>query len=251
MRRLMICSLAVVLAAIIGPRLVGPQNRSAGAPFVYEPPESFVPAKGAKGAGSEAKVWVHEAAEKKNFDGSMADRKALSTRIVLSHSPKEMSVEERDLAKLVAEMPSAFEGVCTWVHRRHEMRVRADSARVGLIEGDCDREVDLSPFGLPPQSVKMRKLQLMFPDDAGTSIVTASYPTDQATRWEPLLEASIGKARGVATRAPARAPWVYGAWAAAGAILGWLATAIVASRDRPNEKEKGRGEENQQGEVQA
>ncbi len=228
----MICALLAVLAAIIGPRLVGPTNRSAGAPFVYEPPEGFIPAKDAKAADADgAKVWVNEAAENKKFDGSIADRKALSTRIILNHSNKEMSVEETDLAKLVSEMPKAFEGACTWVHRRHELRVRADGARVGLIEGDCNREVDLGALGLPPQPVKMRKLQLMFPDDEGTSIVTASYPTEQAAQWGPLLEASIGKATGVARRVPAPAWWTHAAWAGAGAILGWLATAIALRKE--------------------
>ncbi|MBX3203426.1 MAG: hypothetical protein KF764_00095 [Labilithrix sp.] len=231
MRRLVVCVILAALAAILGPRLVGPQSRSAKAPFAYDPPEGFVPAKDVKAGEAEgAQVWVHEAADKKNFDGSLADRKALSTRIILTHSAKEMSVEAVDLAKLVEEMPKAFEGACTWKPRRHEMRTRADGARVGLIEGNCDREVDLSALGLPPQPVKMRKLQLMFPDDEGTSIVTASYPTDQATRWEPLVEATIGTARGVATRVPAPAPWTHGAWAAAGVVLGWLGTAILARK---------------------
>ncbi|MCW5834148.1 MAG: hypothetical protein KIS78_17250 [Labilithrix sp.] len=233
MRRLLVCVLIAVMAAILGPR-VGPRSHAANAEFVYEPPEGFVPVKGAKvGEAEDAQVWVHEAADKRNFDGSLADRKALSTRIILSHSTKEMSVEERDLAKLVEEMPKAFEGVCTWIHRRHEMRTRADGARVGVIEGDCDREVDLSAIGLPSQPVKTRKLQLMFPDDRGTSIVTASYPTDQAARWEPLVEATVGTARGVATRAPAPAPWTHGAWAAAGAVLGWLGTAILGKGSAP------------------
>ncbi len=226
----MICALAAVLAAISGPRIAGPRSRSAGEPFVYEPPEGFVPAKDAKASEVAAKVWVHEAAEKRNFDGSAANPKALSTRVVLNHSNKEMSVEETELAKLVREMPQAFEGVCTWVHRRHEMRMRADGARVGLIEGDCDRNFDLSPLGLTRQTVKERRLQLMFPDDSGTWIVTASYPTDEATRWEPLFEATIGKAKGVATRAPAPPVWAYAGWGAAGAVLAWLAMGIVSRK---------------------
>lgn len=218
------------MAAILGPRLVGPQSHAAGAPFQYEPPEGFVPlSEGSAGEVEGAQVWVHEAAEKKNFDGSVAAARtpALSTRIIVNHSNKEMSVEEKDLSKLVEEMPKAFEGACTWSHRRHEMRARADGARVGLIEGDCDREIDLSAFGLPSQPVKTRKLQLMFPDDSGTSIVTVSYPTEQAAQWTPLLEATIGKAKGVATRVPAPAPWTHAAWALAGAVLGWLGTAIA------------------------
>ncbi len=230
MRRLIAVLLVAVLAALLGPRLVGPQNHAAGAPFQYEPPEGFVQLpRGSAGDHEGAQVWVHEAAEKKNFDGSVAGARtpAASTRIILNHSNKEMSVEEADLSKLVEEMPKAFEGSCTWSHRRHEMRVRADGARVGLIEGDCDREIDLSGLGLPSQAVKTRKLQLMFPDDSGTSLVTASYPTDQAAQWAPLLEATIGEAKGVAMRVPAPAPWTLAVWALAGAVLGWLGTAIV------------------------
>ncbi|MBX3199674.1 MAG: hypothetical protein KF894_16180, partial [Labilithrix sp.] len=110
MRRLVVCVLLAVMAAILGPRVVGPRSHAANAAFVYEPPEGFVPVKDANGREAEdAQLWVHEAAEKRNFDGTLADRKALSTRIILSHSNKEMSVEERDLAKLVEEMPKAFE----------------------------------------------------------------------------------------------------------------------------------------------
>jgi hypothetical protein len=231
-QRLIACVFIALLAGVAGPRVVGPRNHAAGTPFVFEPPEGFVAAKDTKVTETEGVLaWVPEAAEKREFDGSISDRKALSTRVVLTHSKKEMSVEEADLAKLVTEMPKAFEGACTWSHRRHEMRTRADGARVGLIEGDCDRDVDLSAFGLPSQPVKMRKLQLMFPDDEGTSIVTTSYPTDQATRWEPVFEATISKARGVATRVPAPAPWAHAVWAMAGAVLGWLATAIVARKE--------------------
>jgi len=236
-RRLVACALVALLFAAIGPRIVGPRSHSAGAKFEYEPPEGFVPVKqeqlgtatvpGVEGA----RAWTLE--EKKNFDGTV-DRSGTLTRVVLHHSPREMSVEEADLAALVLEMPKAFEEAqCTWVHRRHELRTRSDGARVGLIEGDCDRDVDLSKLGMRSQTVKSRKLQLMFPDDSGTSIVTISYPTDQAAKWEPLFEATIGKARGVATRAPMPAPWTYAAWATGGLVIGWLGTAILARRSSP------------------
>ena len=200
-------------------------------PFAYEPPPGFVAVDSDGSAELDhAKAWIPGDAEKKNFDGSVADRSAQTTRVVLTHSNKSMSVEEADLSKLATEMPKAFEGSCAWVHRRHEMRTRVDGARVGLIEGDCDREIDLSAFGLPSQKFRARKLQLMFPDDGGTSIVTASYPSDQASRWEPLFEATIGTAKGVATRAPAPAPFTYLAWSLAGAMLGWFATALVKQK---------------------
>lgn len=199
--------------------------KDAGTTFAYEPPDGFKPADAhGMNLDATAKVWTYD-------DGTPALMRGAASlpSVVVTHTDKQMSVEERDLAKLVEDMPSVFEN-CTWVHRRHELRTRADGARVGIIEGDCDREIDLSHLGLPPKTVKQRKLQLMFPDDAGTSIVTASYPTEQATRWEPLFEATIARAKGVATRVPAPPPWMYVAWGAAGLVLGWLAGALLAKR---------------------
>lgn len=231
MRRIIACALLAVLAAVLGPRVVAPQSHAAGAPFAYEPPGGFV--KDTKTEQEGAQVWVHETAD--TTGGPFADRRSMHTRIVVNHSSKEMSVEEADLAKLVVEMPKAFEGQCTWVHRRHEMRVRADGARVGLIDGDCDRPIDLGALGLPSAPRKTRKRQLMFPDDSGTSIVTTSYPSDEAMRWEPLLDATIAKAKGVAVRAAAPPAWMYPVWAAAGAVLGWLATALIQRPSRDEE----------------
>jgi hypothetical protein len=235
MRRLILCALVAALAALVGPRLIGPQSHSAGTPFVYEPPEGFVPIREAKPEAEGAQVWGFETVDppKSGAPFAATPTKTVVARTVLTHSTKEMSVEERDLAKLAEEMPKAFEGICTWVHRRHEMRVRSDGARVGLIEGDCQRDVDLGALGLPSQQIKMRKLQLMFPDDGGTQIVTASFPIDQASRWEPLIEATIGKAKGVAVRVPAPPPWLYVAWGAAGAVLGFLlSTILFRTRDK-------------------
>lgn len=215
---------------LVGPRLVGPQNHAANAPFVYEPPEGFSRLEGLPNEAPNAKAWTFEEPTAINM-ARPAEGKVARTRVVATHSSKEMSVEEADLAKIVEEMPSVFEE-CTWVHRRHELRARADGARVGLIEGDCNRDVDLSALGLPIQKLRSRKLQLMFPDDEGTSIVTASYPTDEANRWEPLFEATISKAKGVALRVPPPAPWTYAAWAAAGAIVGFFASGIFQRRSR-------------------
>lgn len=210
------------MSAAIGPRLLGPQSHAAGAPFEYEPPEGFVSIRAGDVEG--AKAWIFEEGGSRP---PALDRAAAPVRVVVHHSTKEMSVEETDLAKLAEEMAKAFEDTCSWVHRRHELRKRSDGGRVGLIEGDCNRDVGVGRLGLPPQKLRSRKLQLMFPADAGTAIVTASYPTDQAVRWEPLFEATISKARGVATRVPAPTSLAYGVWAAAGAVLGWLASALV------------------------
>ncbi len=232
MRRWILVVVVSLVAAAVGPRVVGARGRAGGEPFTYEPPEGFVAGRDPKAEQEGARVWVYA---DKTEGTPFAERKASVTRIVLTHSSKEMSVEEVELAKLAEEMPKAFEGLCTWKYRRHEMRVRADGARVGLVEGDCERDVDLRALGLPATALASRKLQLMFPDDTGTSIVTASYPTDEATRWVPLFEATIARARGVALRVPPPPPWQHFAWGAAGALLAWLGTALVS---RPPKEKK-------------
>ncbi|MFO0742553.1 MAG: hypothetical protein U0270_42160 [Labilithrix sp.] len=230
MRRAIVVLIVALLFVVVGPLITSPRGKSAGTAFVYEPPEGFKhPTEKVKGAEG-AEVWVFEEGSTTGPFNNPA-RNPNPPTIVVTTTAKEMSVEERDLAKLVEDMPSAFEG-CTWVHRRHELRTRADGARVGMIEGDCDKEVDLTAFGLPSKTIKQRKLQLMFPEDEGTAIVTASYLTEHASRWEPLLEATIGKAKGVATRTPAPPQWMYGAWGLAGVVIAWLATALV-SRQKP------------------
>jgi hypothetical protein len=95
--------------------------------------------------------------------------------------------------------------------------------------------VDLTALGLPAQKVRSRKLQLMFPDDDGTSIVTASYAIDQAARWEPLFEATIGKARGVATRVASPPLVTSAAWGLSSGILVWLAMGLVRRRAKEPE----------------
>jgi hypothetical protein len=232
-RRAIVVLIVAALFAIAGPLFTSPRPRAAGTAFVYEPPDGFKPPKDKPKDADGAEVWVFEESAPVMGRGmALPAANPNPPSVVLTHSTKQMSVEERDLAKLAEAMPSAFEA-CTWVHRRHELRTRADGARVGMIEGDCDKELDLSAFGLPSKTIKQRKLQLMFPDDEGTSIVTASYPTEQASRWEPLFEATIGKAKGVATRTPPPPPWMYAAWGAAGLVIGWLASALMMKRREP------------------
>lgn len=234
MGRAIVVLIVTLAFLVVGPMLTSARPKSAGTAFVYEPPEGFKPVRAARFDEASAQVWSYE-------EPSMTPAARGITpnppQAVLTHSTKQMSVEEADLAKLTEDMASAFEG-CHWVHRRHELRTRADGARVGLIEGDCDHELDLTPFGLPAKTIKQRKLQLMFPDDEGTSIVTGSYLTEQASRWEPLFEATIGKAKGVATRTPAPPPWMYGAWGAAGLVLGWFASALVNRGDKSTKPAK-------------
>jgi hypothetical protein len=245
-RRFLFSGALAVLVGLIGPRLFGPRDHAAGAPFVYAPPEGFVERSASSWShGSEigpgTKVWIYADPSEPAAPSLGGLRRILedgpnAVHAVLHHSAKEMSVEEADLARLAQEMPRAFEDSCTWVHRRHELRTLRSGARVGLIEGDCTREVDLGSLGGPSQKIRARKLQLMFPDDEGTSIVTASYPIDQAPRWEPVFEATIAKARGVATRVPPPPVATSIAWGVAAGVLGWLAAALAASVAR---KKKG------------
>lgn len=218
MRTLVVSAVVAVSFAILGPRIVGPQSRAANAPFVYVPPTGFVPYTGSKAAETaDAKVWIDEGAP--------------NARVILNHSSKPMSVAEPDLAGLANEMPAAFPD-CAWSHRRHESRTRADGALVGLMEGDCIRSVGIGMFGAPAKKVNERKLQLIFPDDTGTSIVTTSYPEEQASRYEPLIEATVASAKGVATRLPSPPSWMYLAWAAAGAVVGLFIGSLARGRAR-------------------
>lgn len=218
-----ILAIAVAITfALAGPRLVGPQSRPASEPFAYVPPDGFVETKVSStrvdAASAGAKAWDMPSEPPKSRPS-----------IVVHHSAVSMQVDEGSLGKMVTDMPNAFED-CTWVYRRHEMRTRSDGARVGLIEGDCDREIDLSTVGLPNIKAKTRKLQLVFPENEGSSIATISYPTDQAERFVPLFDASIGASKGVATRVPPPPAWQQGAWGVAGLILGWLLAKVIVKK---------------------
>lgn len=220
--RVLLTLFLVVLAALIGPRLTAPHDRSAGEPFVFEPPAGFEETK-----SEEGRKW------------RLADTTGhvFVPRFILTHSPNTMTVEERDLARIAQGMPDEFKSAgLEWVERRHETRMRPDGARVGLIEADCTRRQEAMTFPLRvgPTEVSFRKLQLVFPDDQGTSIVTADFASEEATTWEPIFEASIGKAKGVATRVPSPPPWMFAAWGAAGLALGWLVSSFVF-RATPNE----------------
>lgn len=211
-----------VTAGLVGPRLVAPQGRAASEPFGYAPPDGFVerPASSSKVEAPGARAW------------ELATEDARTRPVVVvHHSNLAMQVDEPSLGKMVADMPQAFED-CTWTHRRHETRVRPDGARVGLIEGDCEREVDLGAVGMPSSKAKARKLQLVFPENEGTAIATISYPADQAARWEPLFEATIDRSKGVATRVPPPPAWQHVGWGIGGLVLGGLLTALLRKKER-------------------
>jgi hypothetical protein len=226
--RLLPTAFVGALAALVGPRLTAPHDKLSNEPFSYEPPPGFEEQKGGYTSEGEptGRKW------------RLADTTghAFIPRFILTHSPNTMTVEEADLARIAAGMPDEFRSSgLQWVERRHETRARPDSARVGLIEADCSRKVDPSPLfagKTPPQEVQFRKLQLVFPEDNGTSIITADFASEEASTWEPVFEASIAKAKGVATRVPAPPIWMYAGWTVAGLVLGWLASALFFKKPK-------------------
>ncbi len=204
-----------------------PHDKSAGEPFQWDPPPGFDEIKGGFAVDTESpgRKWRLADATGHQF----------VPRVILTHSSKTMAIDEPELARIAAGMPEEFRSSgLTWAERRHETRVRPDGARVGLIEADCERPPENGPLllGRPDVVVKFRKLQLVFPDDEGTSIVTADFAEEEAMTWEPIFEASIAKAKGVATRVPSPPSWVFVGWGAAGLVLGWLASALVVGKKK-------------------
>lgn len=218
MRRAAIAVTALAFA-FLGPRASVPHDRAAGEPFVYEPPEGFAESKTA--AAAEEREWVHPA--------TVAGQ--LAPHITLKRTRSSGTVTPADLAKIAGGMSEILEpsGV-TWKEVRHETRTRPDGTRVGLIEGDCVKKApDLLP-GIAGEDLRYRRLIFVFPTDEGTAITTALYGDGEVAKWQPVFEATIPKARGVALRVPLPPNWMYFAWGAAGAVIAWLTVALVAKK---------------------
>lgn len=206
------------IAAFAGPQATAARDRAANAPFVFTPPDGFVPAsddvvKSALGAAPDGKqkVWIVLDLTKKT-----------TPNITLTFTDKSPQLEDEDLRALAAGMPAVFaQSDSTWTEVRHEARRRADGARVGILEGALVRG----------ESNK-RVLQVVFPVDDGAALVTATVPADEISKWEPKLDASIAAATGVAIRAPRPASWSYVAWGLAGGVLAYLTLALF-SRKKP------------------
>ncbi len=207
MRRAVVV-VTTVVAAFLGPRLTAPRDRAAGEAFSFEPPEGFIEAQGEAKQGDQDQEWLYPT---KSF-------LAVTPRIMLKRSKGGGTVEPRDLATIARGMPEVLEpsGV-TWKDVRHETRTRPDGARVGLIEGEC----------LNKNGAQYRRLFFVFPVDGGTVITTALYGTGEVAKWQPVLEATIAKAHGVALRVPPPPNWMYLAWGGAGLVIGWLVASLA------------------------
>ncbi|AKU93475.1 hypothetical protein AKJ09_00139 [Labilithrix luteola] len=236
--------LTAVAFAAIGPKLVGPHDKAAGAPFVYQPPAGFV--ERAPGSGSSSNTPIDMTGKtppapkparpegEREWTAPPTSTTTFVPTVTLDHSKTKSTVEEPDLATIEAGFPDMFakEGI-SWTPVRRETHVRPGGERVGIIEGECTKKSigEIAP-GIAA-TLHYRRLILVFPDDAGSSIVTALYGYDEVAKWQPAFEASINQAQGVATRLPPAPSWLYAAWGAAGLVLGWLASALIGSRRSP------------------
>jgi hypothetical protein len=201
---------------MVGPRLTAGREVPAGAPFAYTPPEGFVPATeklattllGEPASGEQ--IWI--------FPNALAP---MVPRIAVTETKSRGGVDPASLGKLANGMPELYarSGI-QWITVRHEVKTRGDGAKVGVIEGECTKA----------ESPRFRVVQLVFPDDQGTHLAIASYALEDTARWEGPVMATIETARGV-RRMPEPPPaWMFAAWAAAGAVLGLVATAIAGRR---------------------
>ncbi len=202
-----------VLTAFAGPAFTGPRNRSAGEPFAYAMPEGFSRADspGDRGA-SERNTWVHAPLG----DGGIVPN------VSITHVSDMEPFDAAKLASIAAGMPAYFEGSgVQWREVRHAQLRRRDGALVGLLEGE-------NTLG----EERFRSLQLSFPDDRGASLVTANFPSPEASHWEPVFEAPIEASRGVATRGIQKPLWVTFAWGGGGAAVSLLLLSVLGSRPR-------------------
>lgn len=222
-------AIALVFAvgfALAGPRLTMPHERAAGTPFVYEPPPGFIAQhKGLEtgASGGDEKTWVIP---------QMAPQ-GMVPRITTAHVAQKSTVEAEDLAKTVGGLPQTFsESGVTWTLKRSETRERKDGARVGVVLGDC-----MPSKAGTPATARFQALQLLFPDDTGTTVVKAYVSEADAPNVLPLVEQTIESARGVAMRLPPPPSWAYAAFGAAGALLGWgvgvVISVVIERRRRP------------------
>jgi hypothetical protein len=223
MRRLVIAGI-VLAFAILGPRLGAPQDRRAGEPFVYEPPEGFTASKaGPSGEplGEGETLWEH----------APLPGHTTKAMVHLKRSKMGGTVEPADLAKLAEGMPAMLRPIgLTWQDVRQETRTRPDGARIGLIEADSIARGPEAFPGADQVQVHQRRLLFLFPTDEGTALTTAVFAKEELGTWGPALEATIGKARGVAVRQPPPPQWMHFAWGGAGLVLALLGNALAKAK---------------------
>lgn len=199
------------LVAVLAGRAASSPEVPAGAPFTYVPPSTFAPIDMPNADPGVDKVWIEPTAVSK-----------LDARITLHHAAHAASLEEPALAAIAQGMPAMYASSHgQWSEVRHVVHSRPDGAKVGLIVGDLTTA----------ENVHMQTMQLLFPDDTGSSIVTASFDKVSAERLVPEIEKSMDDAKGVkklGKEAPGSVYLTYGL----GALLVAFAAQIVFGRRR-------------------
>ena len=213
------------LAAAFGPRFTRPTSRAAGVPFAYTPPPEFNSADPTKLADIQSVTpsirgaWVVA-----NTTPGL-----VKPTVSLLHAPRMSGVEMYELEAIADGMPAllAASGE-TWRTERISRETRADGTWVGWIEGACSKRGKGGEAGY-------HTIELVFPDDEGTSFVTATLPDrpepgavdGKLEAWDGEFLATVHSASGVARRMSAPPWWMRVGWGSGVALLLLLAGGIV------------------------
>jgi hypothetical protein len=144
----------------------------------------------------------------------------------LTHSSSKYAIADAELREIARGLPATYRDLppsqqSTWSETRHEVHLRSDQTRVGVIWGEAKRTTD---------NASIRTVHMMFPDDAGTSLLTVSYGTDDGTNLEQAFVTSADQATGVALRGPGPPSWMYGAWGVGGLVFAIIISGLMAKK---------------------
>lgn len=198
--------------ALLGSHFGATPEMAAGAPFAYVPPQGFIPVDlSTKLDSSVIKAWIEPSILARSLDA----------RITLSHSSHVADLGEAALSAISAGMPALYaKSQGQWTEERHLVHHRPDGASVGLIVGALTTA----------DGVSMRTMQMLFPDDTGSSIVTASFETSLNQRMTPEIEKSMDDATGVKKLGKSASSSIILAWALGGLLFAIAAQVVIGRR---------------------
>ncbi|MGH7283151.1 MAG: hypothetical protein ACRELY_16620, partial [Polyangiaceae bacterium] len=180
----------------------------------YTPPAGFIPVDlSTKLDSGVSKAWIEPSILARSVDA----------RITLSHTSGVADFRESALSAIAAGMPALYaKNRGQWIEERHLVHLRPDGASVALFVGALTTS----------DGVKMRTMQMLFPDDTGSSIVTASFETSLNLRMMPVIEKSMDDATGVKKVGKPAPTWIVLSWALGGLLLAVAAQTIIGRRKR-------------------
>lgn len=198
--------------AFLGAHFGATPEMPANAPFAYVPPVGFIPVDlGAKPDSNVTQAWIEPSVLATSLDA----------RITQTHSAHFTDLGDGALSAIAAGMPALYEkSHGQWSEERHLVHHRPDGASVGLIVGALTTG----------DGVQMRTMQMLFPDDSGSSIVTASFQTSLNERLTPELEKSLDDASGVKKLGKSAPNWMVLAWALGGLLFAIAAQMVIGRR---------------------